>query len=254
MMGNPLFLALDVSSPGRDLDQAAELARRISPHVGGIKLGMEFFYGFGAEGYRRIAQLGLPILLDLKLHDIPATVATGVRSLTALRPAMITVHAGGGVAMMQAALAAAREAESPPRIVAVGLLTSLEEADLAREGIAQTAAERTARLGASAIAAGVDALVCSPLEVAALRAQWGGGVLLVTPGIRPPGARPDDQKRTLSPRQAVERGADILVIGRPILHACDPAASAEEIRGSLGAAPASGRREACTDTGHGHPG
>ena len=236
---NPVFLALDVA----DFEPALALARRLAPHIGGIKLGMEFFYGFGAEGCRRVQELGLPIFLDLKLHDIPATVAGGIRSLAALRPAMITIHAGGGVAMMQAALAAAREAEGAPRIVAVGLLTSLEEADLAREGIAQTAAERTAHLGASAIAAGVDALVCSPLEVAALRARWGEGILLVTPGIRPAGARPDDQKRTLSPRQALERGADILVIGRPILHACDPVASAREIRRSLEMRGAAGARD-----------
>ena len=239
MTGNPVFLALDGVV---DCAAAVQLARRLAPHIGGIKIGMEFFYRFGADGYGRIQALGLPVFLDLKLHDIPATVAGGIRSLAGLRPAMITVHASGGVAMMEAAVAAAAATDSKPRIVAVGLLTSLDAADLAREGIGQTAAERMAHLGDNAIAAGVDGLVCSPLEVAALRAKWGGEVMLITPGIRPEAglAQPDDQKRVLTPQQAREQGADILVIGRPILHAGDPVARAREICQSLGVAPASG--------------
>ena len=235
--GNPVFLALDIS----DVETAVSMAKRLAPYLGGIKLGMEFFYANGVEGYKRVREVGLPIFLDLKLHDIPATVAAGVRSLTRLEPAMLTIHAGGGIAMMRAALEAARESQNPPRITAVGLLTSLEDADLKREGIEQTAAQRTEYLGANAIEAGVDALVCSPKEIALLRKRWGEEVLLVTPGIRPEGSEKNDQKRAMTPTQAQDLGADILVIGRPILHAGDPEAVAQAICESLGVRRASGR-------------
>lgn len=225
----PLFLALDIS----DCDRAVEMASQLSPWIGGIKLGMEFFYANGREGYDRIRESGVKILLDLKLHDIPATVAAGIRSLSVLQPDMVTIHAGGGIAMMQAALAAAKDAQKSLRIVAVGLLTSLEESDLAREGIMQTAAERMKNLGANAIEAGVDALVCSPQDVKAMRQRWGQNILLITPGIRLAGAENHDQKRALSPGKALALGADILVIGRPILHASDPVATARDICESL---------------------
>ncbi|MCY4048530.1 MAG: orotidine 5'-phosphate decarboxylase, partial [Hyphomicrobiales bacterium] len=146
---NPLFLALDIS----DIDTAASIAKKLKPHIGGVKIGMEFFYNFGARGYERIRETGLPIFLDLKLHDIPATVSAAVRTLARLSPAMLTIHAGGGIEMMRAALSAAKEADAPPRIVAVGMLTSLEDADLKREGIPQTAEIRTRHLADNAIEA-----------------------------------------------------------------------------------------------------
>ncbi|MCY4035032.1 MAG: orotidine-5'-phosphate decarboxylase, partial [Hyphomicrobiales bacterium] len=217
---NPLFLALDIS----DIDTAASIAKKLKPHIGGVKLGMEFFYNFGARGYERIRETGLPIFLDLKLHDIPATVSAAVRTLARLSPAMLTIHAGGGIEMMRAALSAAKEADAPPRIVAVGMLTSLEDADLKREGIPQTAEIRTRHLADNAIEAGINTLVCSPREITPLRERFGGDVSLVTPGIRPEGAKADDQKRTMTPEEAYRLGADILVIGRPILHAGNPEA------------------------------
>lgn len=233
--GNPMFLALDIS----DCDRAVEVVRHLSPELGGVKVGMEFFFANGRKEYDRIRKLGLPIMLDLKLHDIPATVAAGIRSLAALHPALITIHAGGGFSMMQAALAAASETEASPRIVAVGLLTSLEESDLEREGIQHSAAERMEFLGANAIEAGVDALVCSPRDIMAIRQRWGNEILLITPGIRPADAENHDQKRTLSAREASMLGADILVIGRPILNARDPLAKARAIRKTLDVPPSS---------------
>ena len=228
---NPLFLALDVA----DCNRALQIAQRLAPHLGGIKLGMEFFYSCGMDACRRIRALGLPLLLDLKLHDIPATVAAGIRALTQnLAPDMLTIHASGGTNMMCAALDAARESAGGTRIVAVTLLTSLEQQDLTREAIPQSPAERTAHLAASAIAAGIDALVCSPLDIASLRQKHAKDILFITPGLRPEGARQNDQKRSLSPRQALDAGADILVIGRPILQAEDPLAAAGAIQRSLG--------------------
>ena len=226
---NPLFLALDIS----DIDIAASTASRLAHHIGGIKIGMEFFYNFGADGYKRISEIGLPIFLDLKLHDIPATVSAAVRTIAQLSPAMLTIHASGGMEMMRAALSAAKETNSPPRIVAVGMLTSLEDADLKREGITQTAEIRTKHLADNAIEAGVDALVCSPKEIALLRQRFGEDILLITPGIRPKGADSNDQKRTMTPEEAYSQGADILVIGRPILHSSNPEGAAREISESL---------------------
>lgn len=226
---NPLFLALDVS----DINLAVCTVNKLKPYLGGIKLGMEFFYNFGADGYKRIRETGLPIFLDLKLYDIPATVSAAVRILARLSPAMLTIHASGGIEMMRAASSTAKEADIPPRIVAVGMLTSLEDADLKREGIPQTAEIRTRHLADNAIEAGVDALVCSPKEIATLRKHLGSDVLLVTPGIRPKGANANDQKRTMIPEEAYHLGADVLVIGRPILHAGDPEAAAQEISESL---------------------
>ena len=226
---NPLFLALDVS----DIDLAVRTANKLKPHIGGIKLGMEFFYNFGTDGYERIRETGLPIFLDLKLYDIPATVSAAVRTLARLSPALLTIHASGGIEMMRAASLAAKEADTPPRIVAVGMLTSLEDADLEREGIPQTAEIRTRHLADNAIEAGINTLVCSPREITPLRERFGGDVSLVTPGIRPEGAKADDQKRTMTPKEAYHLGADILVIGRPILHAGNPEAAAREISESL---------------------
>lgn len=242
---NPLFLAVDIAPPqgAPAAGEADELRRitaqveRLAPHLGGIKLGMAFFYAFGAEGVRRMRELGLPIFLDLKLHDIPVTVAAGVRSLAALRPELLTIHAGGGIPMMEAAREAAGQADAPPRLVAVGLLTSLAAEDLTREGIAQTAAERAERLAANALAAGLDALVCAPPELGLLRRKGGQEVLLVSPGIRPPDSPVDDQKRALTPSQARDAGADILVVGRPILQAQDPVAAARNILRSLVPSP-----------------
>lgn len=234
-MSNPIFCALDV--PG--VDEALSLGRRIAPHVGGLKLGLEFFCAVGPEGIRRVAEeAGLPIFLDLKFHDIPNTVAGAVRSVMALKPAILTVHATGGRAMLEAAGNAAREEAArlgcePPKVVAVTVLTSMDAGDLNAVGVAASPADQVARLADLVRASGLDGTVCSPREVAAVRAAW-PEAFTVVPGIRPTGALVGDQKRVMGPQEALEAGASVLVIGRPITEAADPAAAAEAIAAGIG--------------------
>ncbi|GAA4012079.1 orotidine-5'-phosphate decarboxylase [Sphingomonas swuensis] len=226
----PLFVAIDTP----DLDGAASLADAVRSHVGGLKLGLEFFAANGPEGVRRLAQGGLPVFLDLKLHDIPNTVGKAVAALAPLAPAVLTVHATGGRAMLEAAKAAA-----PPncKVVAVTVLTSLDEADLAEAGVASTPAEQVARLARLTRSAGCDGIVCSGSEVAAAREAWPDGYFVV-PGLRPAGSDVGDQKRVLTPAEALDRGASLLVVGRPITAAPDPVEAARAIASSLRQAPA----------------
>ena len=227
---NPVYCALDTADPAR----AAALAGAVRPWVGGLKIGMEAFYAMGAPGYRTIADAGLPIFLDLKLHDIPNTVAGAVRALAGLRPAIINVHASGGLAMMRAAAAAAREAGGArPKIIAVTVLTSLDGDDLAMTGIAGPITEQALRLAGLARDAGLDGVVCAASEAAAIKARCGTGFLTIVPGIRPQGAGAGDQKRTMTPVNAITAGADILVIGRPITGATSPGDAAAAIARGL---------------------
>lgn len=215
-----------------DLDLAQAWARAVRPHAGLIKLGLAFFLANGAAGVRAMA--GAPVFLDLKLHDIPNTVAGGVSAVLPLRPAMLTVHASGGPAMVQAARRAADFAGAErPMILAVTVLTSLDHAALAATGIVGSPAQQVLRLGRLAVAAGADGLVCSPLEVTMLRHALGRGVRLVVPGIRPAGIRADDQARTMAPAEAVAAGADWIVVGRPITGSDNPARAAADIAASL---------------------
>ncbi|WP_126172717.1 orotidine-5'-phosphate decarboxylase [Altericroceibacterium xinjiangense] len=224
-MSNPVYLALDVPQ----LDAAKELARRVAPHIGGIKLGLEFFCAHGHHGVHEIARIGLPIFLDLKLHDIPNTVAGAMQAIHMLEPAIVTVHASGGRAMMEDAKAAAG---SGTRVVAVTLLTSLDERDLMRTGVNGSPHDQVLRLADLAHTAGLDGVVCSGHEVAAVHAQWKDGFFVV-PGLRPAGNQVGDQKRVVTPRQARDDGASVLVIGRPISRAEDPVAAARGIEATL---------------------
>jgi len=224
-VSNPLYLALDTP----DLSHAVALARRVRAHVGGVKLGLEFFAANGPAGVLAMRETGLPIFLDLKLHDIPNTVAKAVRALALLEPAIITVHAGGGRAMLEAAKAAAPPAT---KVVAVTMLTSLDATDLADTGIGGDSHAHVLRLARLARAAGVDGVVCSGAEVAAVHAAWPAGFLVV-PGLRLAEDGTDDQKRTVTPRAALDAGASVLVVGRPITAAPDPAAAARAIRATL---------------------
>jgi orotidine-5'-phosphate decarboxylase len=221
----PIFVAIDTP----DLDRALEIAEAVRGHAGGVKLGLEFFSAQGPEGVRRISALGLPVFLDLKLHDIPNTVGKAVEALAPLQPAILTVHAAGGRAMLAAAKAAAA---ASTKVVAVTVLTSLDESDLAAAGISGSAAEQVARLAALARDSGVDGIVCSGAEVAAARAAWPDGFFVV-PGIRPAGADVGDQKRVMTPAQALADGASVLVVGRPITGAPDPAQAAAELAAAL---------------------
>lgn len=223
---NPVFCALDTV----DLDETGRLARALKGAVGGLKLGKEFFTAHGPQGVAAVSAAGLPLFLDLKFHDIPNTVAGAVRAALALRPAILTVHAAGGRDMLRAAVeAAAGAGAARPLVVAVTVLTSLDDGDLAALGIAEGTRDQTRRLAALARESGVDGVVCSPLEIADLRALAGPDFKLVVPGIRPAGTASDDQKRVMTPEQAVAAGADYLVIGRPITGADDPAAAARAI-------------------------
>jgi orotidine-5'-phosphate decarboxylase len=223
-MGNPVYLALDVPQ----LDAARALAEKVKAHVGGFKLGLEFFCAHGHHGVHEIAHVGLPIFLDLKFHDIPNTVAGAMQAIHVLEPAIVTVHASGGRAMMEDAKAAAANGT---KVVAVTMLTSLDERDLMRTGVSGCAHEQVMRLAELAQAAGLDGIVCSGHEVGAVHKQWKDGFFVV-PGLRMNGNH-GDQKRVVTPRQARDDGAAVLVIGRPISRAEDPVDAARAIEATL---------------------
>ena len=224
-MNGSIFVALDTT----DLDCARALAAQVGVHVGGLKLGLEFFCANGHAGVRELARLGLPIFLDLKLHDIPNTVAKAMQALRPLEPAIVTVHAAGGRAMMEEAKAAAPAAT---KVVGVTVLTSLDDDDLAATGVVGTSHAQVERLALLARQAGLDGIVCSGREIAAVHAAWPEGFFVV-PGLRPADADAGDQKRIITPRQALDDGASILVIGRPITAAKDPDLAAREIEATL---------------------
>jgi orotidine-5'-phosphate decarboxylase len=229
---NPIFCALDTTDEAR----AASLARGLKGAVGGVKVGMEFFNARGPQGFRVVAEAGLPVFLDLKLHDIPNTVAGGIRAVLPLKPAIVNVHAAGGLAMMRAAADAAKEAgEARPLIIAVTMLTSLDQSDLAATGVTGTPADHVLRLAHLAAKAGLDGVVCSAHEIERLRAELGRDFKLIVPGIRPAGSDVADQKRIMTPSEALALGADVLVIGRPITGAADPREAADAITASLAA-------------------
>lgn len=226
--------------PGRDricaaLDfpawAAAEpFARAVAPEVGMLKVGLELFAAEGPAAVRAAAALGRPVFLDLKLHDIPNTVEGAARSAAASGASLLTVHAAGGEEMVRAAV---RGAAGRLRVLAVTVLTSLDDAALGRIGLAGPAEAAVIRLAGLAMAAGAGGLVCSPREVAAVRAAVGPGPLLVVPGVRPAGAARGDQARVATPAEAVKAGADVLVLGRPLRDAADPAAAARAIAAAL---------------------
>jgi orotidine-5'-phosphate decarboxylase len=228
MRTNPIYVALDTPQ----LDVASAMAARVAPHVGGLKVGLEFVSANGPEGVRAIVKSGRPVFLDVKLHDIPNTVAGAMKALAPLGAAIINVHASGGSAMMRAEAAAS--VQPRPKVIAVTVLTSLEAADLNAMGISGSPLEQVVRLAKLTKESGVDGVVCSPLEIEAVRAACGPEFLIVTPGVRPPGGPLDDQRRVMTPERALAAGADLLVIGRPITGAADPAAAAQAIAADLG--------------------
>jgi orotidine-5'-phosphate decarboxylase len=230
---NPIFVAIDTP----EMERAIELAEAVRGYAGGVKLGLEFFSAQGPEGVRRVAALGLPVFLDVKLHDIPNTVAKAVEALAPLEPALLTVHAAGGQAMLAAAKAAA---PARTKVVAVTVLTSLDESDLAAAGVHGSAAEQVARLAALARDSGVDGIVCSGAEVGEARAIWPDGFFVV-PGVRPAGVEADDQKRVVTPAEAVANGASVVVIGRAVTSAPDPHRAIMDIVASLAQTPADAR-------------
>jgi orotidine-5'-phosphate decarboxylase len=223
----PVAVALD----GPDLATITAWAGAAGPYVSTMKVGLETFLRDGDASVEavRAAARGRDVFLDLKLHDIPNTVAGAARSVAHLRPAFLTVHATGGSAMVRAAV----EELPDTRVTAVTVLTSMSEADLAAVGLLGPSLEAVRRLAALAVAAGARAIVCSPQEVAAVRAEVGDAAVLITPGVRPAGSASGDQARVATPEQALADGADLLVIGRPITAAPDVAAAAAAIAGAL---------------------
>ena len=242
---NPVYCAVDTV----DLQHAARLIQAVAggprPAVGGIKVGLEFFLAHGAPGVRSafpeaVRESGVGFFLDLKLHDIPNTVAGGIRAVVELQPTFVTIHAAGGAAMMKAAAQtaaaeAARLGVARPKLLGVTVLTSLDKSDLLATGVEAEPAGQALRLAALARQNGLDGVICSPLEIAALRGECGADFELMVPGIRPAGSAGADQKRVATPTQAIALGASHLVIGRPITEARDPAAAARAIAHELGA-------------------
>jgi orotidine-5'-phosphate decarboxylase len=224
-MTSCIYLAIDTPS----LDRATELVRQVRNHVGGIKLGLEFFCANGHHGVHEMRKLGLPVFLDLKLHDIPNTVAKAMQALHCLEPAIVTVHAAGGRAMMEDAKAAAG---IHTKVIGVTVLTSLDRDDLDAIGVAADPRAQVERLALLAKSAGLDGIVCSGAEVAHARRIWPAGYFVV-PGVRPAGTAKADQKRAVTPREALDNGASILVIGRAITGASQPDIAAREIEATL---------------------
>lgn len=233
-MKNPIICAIDTI----DIEEADSLISALQGEIGAIKLGLEFFTANGASGVRQLAHHNVPVFLDLKFHDIPNTVAKAIKATAGIDSFMMTVHTAGGRNMMQAAINASMEVayltgKDRPLVIGVTVLTSLDQADLNMVGIEDNLNDQVVRLADLAQSCRLDGVVCSPYEIAALRKQCGNDFTLVVPGIRPKGSSLDDQKRTLTPAEAIQKGADYLVIGRPITQAVSPKAAAQSIRNSL---------------------
>lgn len=224
-MSCPIYLAVDTP----DIEAAKALVGKVHNHIGGIKLGLEFFSANGPQGIHDMAAHGLPIFLDLKLHDIPNTVAKAVQSLRPIEPAILTVHAAGGRAMMEDAKAAAG---THTKVVAVTVLTSLDQSDLSAIGVGGAPEDQVLRLADLAREAGLDGIVCSGEEVKIAHNHWKDGFFVV-PGVRPANGISGDQKRTVTPAEAMARGASIIVVGRPISKAEDPDQAARAIEATL---------------------
>jgi orotidine-5'-phosphate decarboxylase len=227
-----LIVALDV----RGREAALEMVHRLRGHAGCFKVGLELFVRGGPQLVEDIRRLGEEVFLDLKFHDIPNTVAGAVRSACTLGVRMLTVHAGGGRKMLEAARAAAGESAQPPLLLAVSALTSLGDDECLEIGVQLPVAGWVDRLAGIACDAGIPGLIASPLELRSLRRRFSGRLQLVTPGIRPSGSPAHDQARSATPREAIEAGADFIVVGRPILRAGDPAAAADGIVAEIAAA------------------
>ena len=230
----PIAVALDAP----DLDTAARWAALVTPHVSTVKIGLELYLRYGPEAVASIrGASAVDVFLDLKLHDIPATVAGAASAVARLRPALLTVHAAAG----PAAIRAAAQAAPDTAIVAVTVLTSLSDSDLGLLGMIGPVGDAVRRLAALSVAAGATGLVCSPREVAAVRGEVGDDITIITPGVRPAGSEAHDQARIATPVEALRAGADLLVIGRPITGAADPGAAAAAIAASLRKAEVAGR-------------
>ena len=234
MTHNPIICAIDTT----DLGKARQLTTQLANEVGAFKLGLEFFTTHGKAGVQMVASETAPVFLDLKFHDIPNTVAGAVRGVAGVDAFMLTVHTQGGYMMMKAAADTANEraasmGKKRPLVIGVTVLTSMDDKDLTDIGVTHSLADQVKKLALLAQQAGLDGVVCSPHEIALLRMECGKDFKLIVPGIRPAGSATDDQKRTMTPHEAIQLGADYLVIGRPITEAADPVQAAKDILKSL---------------------
>ena len=223
---NRIFVALDTP----DLEYALALSKDLLGFIGGVKLGKEFFTANGLDGVKKIAKSGMPIFLDLKFHDIPNTVAGAVKSSLQVNPSIITIHASGGRAMLEAAANMVEQKPAPkPLLIGVTLLTSIDNEDLTQIGITQPLEDHVLLLAELAKSSGLDGVVCSAKEVSIIKQAFGDLLKIIVPGIRPNLSGQNDQKRFVTPGQAIKNGADLLVIGRPITETLDPVEATMEI-------------------------
>lgn len=234
LTNNPIICAVDTT----DVAKARTFSQQLSGHVGALKLGLEFFTANGAAGVQQIASAQSPVFLDLKFHDIPNTVSKAIKATAGIDAFIMTVHTAGGHDMMKAAADAASEnaaktSKRRPYVVGVTVLTSMDQNDLSEIGVRDAVADQVKRLAELAQKAGLDGVVCSPHEIEMIKKTCGKDFKLVVPGIRPEGSETGDQKRVLTPREAVQKGADFLVIGRPITESANPAQAAKDILASL---------------------
>ena len=231
MSAERILCAIDTA----DLGAALRLAQALAGRIGGLKIGKELFTAHGPDAVARITGTGHQVFLDLKYHDIPATVSGAVRAAADLGCFVLTVHASGGPEMLRAAAGAAADSSNPPLVVGVTVLTSLDDGDLDAVGQSGPVSQQVLRLARLARACGLGGVVCSPHEIAELRGALGGDFKLIVPGVRPDWASADDQKRVMTPAEAVAAGADYLVIGRPITRAADPTEAARRIADEIAA-------------------
>ena len=225
MTNNPIFCAIDTS----DIDKAVDLVGQISPHVGGIKLGLEFFTSCGLLGLEKIKKFEIPIFIDLKLYDIPNTVKQSLINILQFEPKYTTLHLSGGSEMLVACVNAKKELNSVTKLIGVTMLTSFDDTLISEIGIEKSVNENVKQLTHLAINCGMDGIVCSPLEILGVKNAYGSNLKIISPGIMGKENASNDQKRTLSAKEAINAGADILVVGRPITDAKDPAKAAENI-------------------------
>jgi orotidine-5'-phosphate decarboxylase len=231
---NPVICAYD----NPDLASAVTFAKDLSTSIGALKLGLEFFSAQGPQGVRAIRETGIPVFLDLKFHDIPNTTAAAIAQVTELDIQMTTIHLSGGEAMVKRALASAEEAAekqgvTSPLVLGVSVLTSLDDDDIENIGFKRTANDQVLHLAEQAVSWGIKGMVCSSLEIAAIKERFGESLKLIVPGIRPAESAIDDQKRIMTPHDAIEQGADYLVIGRPITQSENPKNTVKTILSNL---------------------
>ncbi len=225
MNKNPIFCAIDTSN----IETAINLVSQVKPHIGGIKLGLEFFTSCGISGCHRIKEFGLPLFIDLKLHDIPNTVASALRGIFSLEPQYTTLHISGGSEMLKSSVNLRNELKSKTNLLGVTILTSFDDDIIKELGFGSSVKHSIEQLTSIAYKSGLDGIVCSPHEVSNIKETYKNKLNLIVPGIRSSKSSNDDQKRTLSAKEAISAGADILVIGRPITKAKDPAKAAENL-------------------------